>query len=362
MLNSENDVAYTCQLCALIVNVTQYTFVIWVVFYLYCTINTVKPYVLLVLIVTLNIKYGWLLQMEVVVNSYFCGAGLMDEGLKRAGLTIGQAFEIDKAACATYRANHGANIVETDISTELVLAQDECHGMVFTFPCNKYSAIASIHGQRTGDELYLHALRHLAVARPEFYLVENVPKMRAFKVVMEAMLSMPDYYIQVFCPVNTTIWLPQQRERLFIIATRRHFNFRPPENTKPLSLEDILEKNPVVNWPKALQNRMTGKYRDRPIISDPSKGDIAPTALAHYGRDRSTRVLADKRYPLGVRPYSVREYARLQGLDDNFVFPVTDNQAYKQIGNGVTVQAAEWFGREIVRYMNQSKYYLKKTA
>lgn len=286
----------------------------------------------------------------------------MDQGLKRSGISIGQAFEIDSLACRTYRANHGNHVVECDLAKKMVLEQDTCHGMVFTYPCNKYSSIADIHGTRTGDELYLHALRHLAIARPEFYLVENVPKMACFKVVMEAMTAMPDYYFQIFCPVNSTIWVPQKRARLFIIATRRSFNFRPPESCKAASLADIIESDPNVTIPKALETRMNGGYRDRPIISDPSKGDLAPTALAHYGKDRSTRVLVDKRYPFGVRPYSVREYARLQGLEDSFVFPVTDNQAFKQIGNGVTTQAAEWFGNEIKRYMKLAHTISKKVA
>ena len=235
---------------------------------------------------------------------------------------------------------------------ELVLEQDSCHGMVFTYPCTKYSAIADIHGTRTGDELFLHALRHLALARPEFYIVENVPGMRAFPVVMEAMSKLPEYYVQVFCPVKSEIWLPQRRHRLIIIGTRRSFQVRAPENARPVRLADIVEASPRVTTPKAIHVRMTGGYRDLPIISDPAKGDIAPTCVAHYAKDKSTRLLVDKRYPLGVRPYSVREYARLQGVPDWFEFPVSDTAAYRQIGNGVSVPVGRWIGGEMKRYMS----------
>src|SRR5690554_3530975 len=275
----------------------------------------------------------------------------MDVGLLSAGLTIGQAFELDPDACATYRHNLGDHVTQCDISGELVLEQDACDGMVFTYPCTKYSTIADIHGTRTGDELFLHALRHLALARPEFYVVENVPGMRAFPVVMEAMTRLPDYYVQVFCPVKSCSWLPQRRDRLIIVGTRKPFNIRPPENTKRVRLADILEDEPRVTLPKAIQTRMAGGYRDLPIISDPERDDIAPTCVAHYAKDKSTRLVADKRYPMGVRPYSVREYARLQGLPDWFEFPVSDTAAYRQIGNGVSVPVGEWAGREMVRYM-----------
>ena len=289
------------------------------------------------------------------INSYFSGAGLMDVGLMRSGVHINQAFELDADACKTYEHNLGDHVKRCDLSGEMVLEQDSCDGMVFTYPCTKYSTIADIHNVRTGDELFLHALRHLAIARPEFYVIENVPGMRAFPVVMEAMTKMPDYYVQVFCPVKTEHWLPQRRSRLIIIGTRKNFSIRPPENTKAVKLADILEIEPDVTLPKAIKARMGGEYRDLPIISDPNNNDLAPTCVAHYAKDKSTRLVKDKRYPMGVRPYSVREFARLQGLPDDFVFPVSDTSAYRQIGNGVSVPVGEWIGGEMQRYFSMRK-------
>ena len=276
----------------------------------------------------------------------------MDIGLIQAGLHINQAFELDNEACKTYRKNLGTHMNQCDLSKQLVHGQSDCDFMVFTYPCTKYSAIADIHNTRTGDELFLHALRHIAIAKPEGYVVENVPGMRAFPVVMEAMTKLPDYYITTFCPVKSELWLPQRRNRLIIIGTRRQFTVRPPENTKQIRLQDILESQPNVTLPKAIKNRMTGQYRDFPIISDPGQGDIAPTCVAHYAKDKSTRLVADTRFPMGVRPYSVREFARLQGLPDSFQFPVSDTAAYKQIGNGVSVPVGRWIGGEIQRYFH----------
>ena len=284
------------------------------------------------------------------VNSYFCGGGLMDLGLVQAGININQAFELDKDACKTYAFNFGNHIKQCDISNELVLEQDSCDAMVFTYPCTKYSTISDIHKTRTGDELFLHALRHLAIARPEAYVIENVPGMKAFPVVMEAMTKMPDYYIQVFCPIKSELWLPQKRNRLIIIGTKKHFNVRPPENTKRVNLSEVIEPDAEVSTPKAVANRLNGMYRDLPIISDPKKGDLAPTCVAHYAKDKSTRLVKDKRSPMGVRPYSVRESARLQGVPDWFEFNCSDSAAYRMIGNGVAVPVGQWAGSEIKRY------------
>jgi DNA (cytosine-5)-methyltransferase 1 len=287
------------------------------------------------------------------VNSYFSGAGLLDIGLIESGLNIVNAYELDSAACKTYIANIGNHIKQCDLTKELVLEQGDCDVMAFTYPCTKYSTIADIHSTRTGDELFLHALRHVAIKRPEAYVIENVPGMKAFPVVMEAMTKMPDYYVQVFCPVKAETWLPQRRNRLIIIATKRDFSIRTPENTKRIRLSEILEDEPRITLPKAIKIRMTGGYRDLPIISDPEKDDIAPTCVAHYAKDKSTRLVKDKRFPMGVRPYSVREFARLQGLPDWFQFPVSDTDAYKQIGNGVAVNMGRWIGTELTRYFGK---------
>jgi len=74
--------------------------------------------------------------------------------------------------------------------------------------------------------------------------------------------------------------------------------------------------------------------------------------------------VVDKRFPNGVRPYTVREYARLQGVPDSFEFDCTNNEAYKMIGNGVSVPLGEWVGGELTRYFarNNNQFITTKEA
>lgn len=285
-----------------------------------------------------------------IVKSYFSGAGLFDIGFNQAGINISESFEIDAECCKVQRKNFKHKVTQIDLSQKLVASDMETDVMIFTYPCTKYSAIADIHGTRTGDELFLHAFRHMAIVQPEIFIIENVPGMRAFPVVMEAMTKLPGYYVTSFCPIKTETWLPQRRDRLIIIGSKKGFNWREPEKLKATRLKDIIEKDPQVTFPKAIIQRMKGMYRDLPIISDPEKDDIAPTVLAHYGKDKSTRLLADKRFPMGVRPYSVRECARLQGVPDSFVFNCSETSAYRMIGNGVSSPVGLWAGNELNRY------------
>lgn len=288
--------------------------------------------------------------MTVLVNSYFSGAGLMDLGLQLSGLHLQQSFELDGACCATLRANFDHEIVQSDLTQKLVASEKPCDVMVATYPCNKYSNAGHLHDVCTGDDLYLHFFRHLAIRRPELYSLENVPGMRKFPVVMEAMTRLPDYYVNVFCPVSSQTWLPQKRDRLIIIGSKKPFTWREPKAGRRIELREILERDPQIQIPAYVRKRIRGGYRDLPIISDPARGDLAPTCVAHYAKDLSTRLVVDRRFPRGVRPYTVREYARLQGVPDSFQFIGGDRKAYQMIGNGVSVPVGRWLGREILRY------------
>lgn len=286
-------------------------------------------------------------------KSYFSGAGGLDLGLTQAGINVIQSLELDKRCVQTLEQNFTHDIVYRDISDIEVLDQPKSDIIAGTYPCTKYSTIADIHGTRTGDELYLHFFRHMAIEQPEMYVLENVPGMKKFRVVMEAMTKLPDYYINIFCPLDALNWLPQKRERLILIGTKKRITISPPKNTKRILLKDIIEKDVEFELPDYVINRLNGNYRDKPIIVDPDDPDAyAPTAVAHYSKDLGTRMVKDKSHPQGVRPFTVREYARLQGFPDSFKFVGSNTDIYRQIGNAVPVHMGEWIGKEAVKYFN----------
>lgn len=286
-------------------------------------------------------------------KSYFSGAGLMDLGLSMSGIEIIQSLEIDKTCVETLKSNFSHKISQTDIKDITVLSQEKSDIIVGTYPCTKYSAIADIHGTRTGDDLFLHFFRHIAIEQPEMYIVENVPGMRKFKVVMEAMTKLPGYYLNIFCPIDALTWLPQKRERLILIGTKRRIFIEPPRKQRRVLLSEIVESAPDVNVPDYVIKRINGGYRDLPIICDPDNDySYAPTCVAHYSKDRGTRLVKDKTHHLKVRPFTTKEYARLQGVPDSFNFSGSESEIYKQIGNGVAVPLAEWVGQQAINYFN----------
>lgn len=283
----------------------------------------------------------------ITAKSYFSGAGGMDLGMIEAGIEVIESFEIDKIACDTLRTNFNHKINECDITKITVLDQEDADIYIGTYPCTKYSRIADIHGTRTGDDLFLHFFRHVALSQPEMYIVENVPGMKKFQVVMECLTRLPNYYVRVECPVNASMWLPQERKRLIVIGTKRPFDNLEYPDIKPVSMKDIIDVGIEVYTPNYVQRRLNGAYRDRPIITD--LDGRAPTCVAHYAKDRSTRLVNDGKQ---IRPYSVREYARLQGFPDWFEFSGTDNNAYMQIGNAVAPPMGRWIGQQAIKYFN----------
>ncbi len=289
-------------------------------------------------------------------KGYFSGCGGLEIGVIQSGVNIIQSLDLDKDATDCMKANphyFDHSILTMSITDITVLEQKKSDIILGTYPCTKYSTIADIHGTRTGDDLFLHFFRHIAIEQPEMYVVENVPGMKKFKVVMEAMTQLPGYYMNVFCPVKASNWLPQKRDRLILIGTKRPFFITPPNQIQNRPrIKDIVESDPEVNIPQCVVSRLNGRYRDKPIIVDPDQpGAMAPTCVAHYSKDQGTRLLKDPKSKYGVRPFTVREYARLQGFPDDFVFE-NKLSSFKLIGNAVAVPMGRWIGNEAMKYFN----------
>lgn len=289
--------------------------------------------------------------MRPTAKGYFSGAGGMEIGMMRAGVQFIQSLDLDKRATDCMKQNpqyFDHPVLNADIKDKLVKQQPKSNIIVGTYPCTKYSTIADIHGTRTGDDLFLHFFRHIAIEKPDAYVVENVPGMKKFPVVMEAMTQLPDYFVNVFCPVKTEYWLPQRRNRLILIGTRKPFFISQPSEQARIGLHQIIEKDAVVEMPDYVHSRIKGKYRDKPIIVDPEKDHLAPTCVAHYAKDLGTRLVKVGKQ---IRPFSVREYARLQGFPDDFKFN-NQRSSYMLIGNAVPVPMGHWIGQQMMRYFN----------
>lgn len=60
-------------------------------------------------------------------------------------------------------------------------------------------------------------------------------------------------------------------------------------------------------------------------------------------------------HPDETRPFTVREYARIQSFPDNWEFCGGIGDQYKQIGNAVPVEMARRLGVQLVKAINDIK-------
>ena len=164
--------------------------------------------------------------------------------------------------------------------------------------------------------------------------------------------------------------LPQDRERLFMVAaSREHFNynpFKPPSasngsNGHRRILDDLIDRtrpgSPDSYLPK--DNRYY-KMIDREMASGESDANIyqlrrsyvrekkqglCPTLTANMGiGGHNVPFVRDS---WGIRRLSIEEVARLQGFDTTeSLFPeIPIPEKYRLLGNAVCVHLAEFVGR-----------------
>jgi DNA (cytosine-5)-methyltransferase 1 len=161
--------------------------------------------------------------------------------------------------------------------------------------------------------------------------------------------------------IDARHWVPQHRERIFIVGLLRsafggqRFEFPPIPRDEAPKLHRILE--PVVDDRYVLSQHLWDylqeyKRKHRALgngfgFSVFGPHDVARTLSARYYKDGSEILIETGRdRPRRLTP---RECASLMGFPDDFEIPVSDTQAYRQFGNAVVVPVIRFLAEEIVR-------------
>ena len=205
-------------------------------------------------------------------------------------------------------------------------------------------------------------------------MLENVKNLvghdkgRTFEVIYNTLDAL-GYSIH-FRVLDGKHFVPQHRERIIIVGFDREVfkgneNFEFPKLPVPrMSIRDILEENPD---PKYTLSDKLWSYLQNYAAKHKAKGNgfgygltnlegISRTLSARYYKDGSEILIPQK--GLNPRRLTPRECARLQGFPDNFIIPVSDNQAYRQFGNSVVVPLMKEVAKQLVQVFdnfNESK-------
>ena len=309
------------------------------------------------------------------VVSLFAGIGGICLGFKQAGFNIVWANEKDAAACRTYRYNFGSDyLVEGDIRKIDMSTIPHADVLAAGFPCQSFS----IGGREKGfndprGQLFFQVIRAIEVIQPPVVFLENVENLmehdggRTFQVIYTSLVEQG--YILRYQPMATHEYanIPQTRRRIYIVAFRDHKmcqRFHFPEVVRlSATLDQFLDTSEeqhkiyyycsASDFDECIRNNVTDpNYLYRVFNGSVRKltNSKCPTLTASMTTPRNAAILRDA---WGVRRLTLRESLRLQGFPQNYYFPNTIKleDAYKQIGNSVSVPIIKMIAKEIHRVL-----------
>ena len=325
----------------------------------------------------------------------FAGIGGMRLGLAEAGGTCAYSCEIDRFARKTYIENFGECEGE-DIRTVDATTIPDHDLLAAGFPCQPFSlagvskknSMGRKHGfedEQSGN-LFFEIVRILEAKRPPLIFLENVKHLRShdsgrtFARIME--LLAPLYHVDNRV-IDARRWVPQHRERTFIVGVLRAAHPDPwvfawpsaPEGAGPV-LSSILERRyePRYILTDSLWTYLQ-KYRRRHEAAGNGFGyskvgpdDVSRTLSARYYKDGS-EILINRGPNRNPRRLTPTECGRLMGFPQptrgarpetvnpsdhpkRFYVPVSDVQAYRQFGNAVVPAVIEHLATRLARDVN----------
>lgn len=234
------------------------------------------------------------------------------------------------------------------------------------FPCQPFSiagvskknSLGKPHGFLcdTQGTLFYDMAEILRYHRPAAFLLENVKNLkrhdggRTFATIMHVLENELGYCVTTRI-IDSSPWVPQKRERLFIVGFRQETDFNFDNLAIPTSLCPTLRTilDPRVDSKYTLTQHLWNylkEYKKKHRLAGNGFGyslfgpdEVARTLSARYHKDGSEILIRQK----GKRPRRLtpRECSRLMGFDKSgqteFKIPVSDTQAYRQFGNSVVV-------------------------
>ena len=338
-------------------------------------------------------------QKNYTVIELFAGAGGLALGLEQAGFNTKITVEINKWAIKTLKANRpNWNNVEEDIKKisengikKYLNDHQEIDLLSGGYPCQSFSYAGKKLGlEDTRGTLFSDFAKILKEVKPKMFLAENVKglsthdKGKTLQVMLDVFKEVG--YSVTYKVLNSLDYgVAQKRHRILIIGIRNDikekigvdFTFPKPYK-KQLVLKDILQDVPYS--PCATYNdkkkevlkyvKPGGCWRDLP--DDIAREYMKTTYFMGGGRTGIARRLSwdepgltvlctpaqkqtERCHPDELRPFSVRENARIQSFPDNWVFEGSTAEQYKQIGNAVPVNMAKEIGLSIIKYLDKLK-------
>jgi DNA (cytosine-5)-methyltransferase 1 len=328
----------------------------------------------------------------------FAGIGGLRRGFEPLGGECVFTSEWDRYSQKTYLANFECEHEFAGDITKVPVADIPEHDVLLAgFPCQPFSiagvskknALGRAHGFACEAQgtLFFDVARIIKHHQPRAFLLENVKNLvnhdrgRTFEVIQRILKEELGYEVHTRV-INAKSFVPQNRERIFIVGFREKTDFdfdalavpdllAGPKLATILHREDgseptdrqflskdgrVLEKYTLTDhlWQYlqgyAAKHQLAGNGFGFGLVGP---NDVSRTLSARYYKDGSEILVQQTgKAPRRLTP---RECARLMGFEEpgkaDFVIPVSDTQAYRQFGNAVVVPVAKAVAGHMAPYI-----------
>ena len=330
---------------------------------------------------------------DVTAIELFAGAGGLALGIEQAGIKTVKHVEFDRACCETLRTNRPHwNVACEDIhNVDFTEYRDKVDIVTGGFPCQAFSYAGKKMGfEDTRGTLFHEFARCIQEVQPKMFWAENVRGLASHDNGRTL-----DTIITVFESLGYTIGdrkrilnacyygVGQKRERIVIIGIRNdlvdkiHFEYPEPDK-EWTTLRTALKHCPLSIGEEYSAKKKAvfalvppgGCWVDLP--EDVAKAYMGKSYYSGGGRRGMARRISwdepcltltcspsqkqtDRCHPEEVRPFTVREYARIQAFPDDWQFAGGIADQYKQIGNAVPVELARRIGVQLKKSIDDYK-------
>ncbi|NFM16726.1 DNA (cytosine-5-)-methyltransferase [Clostridium sporogenes] len=327
------------------------------------------------------------------VVELFAGAGGLALGLEKAGFNTVGLVEIDKYCCKTLKTNRPKwNIINDDIvhvaekGIREYIGYEEIDLLSGGYPCQAFSYAGKKLGlDDVRGTLFYYYAEILRQLKPKMFLAENVKGLVSHDggKTLSTMINVFEqigYKVQYEVLSAVNYGVAQKRQRIVIIGTRKDFEnkiqYKYPKAFDYIpTLRNALKEVPKSEGAKYPEKKKRvlelvppgGYWRDLP--DDIAKDYMGKSYFSGGGRTGMARRIGwdepcltltcspaqkqtERCHPDETRPFTTREYARIQSFPDDWNFYGSMGQVYKQIGNAVPVELAKSVGLSIINALN----------
>jgi len=307
----------------------------------------------------------------------FAGAGGMALGLEKAGFETILLVENDKHCVATLKLNRPKWKVIGDDIQNVDFRKMKADLVTGGFPCQAFSHAGHKLGfEDTRGTLFYEFVRAVKEIKPKIFLAENVEAIirnndgKTLRTILD-ILSSFGYNVQYQILDALNYRVPQKRRRIIFIGTKKGIKYEFPKPKKEIvTLREALHKVPKSEGEKFSEQRKEmlmhvppgGSWVDMPVeIQKKYMGKSFYSTGGRRGMARRiswdepcltltcspAQKMTDRIHPASIRPFTIREYARIQTFPDSWKFVGSISSQYRQIGNAVAVKFATELGKSL---------------